>query len=344
MIGNLFVTFPEYGGVILDLFESLSFHLTRNRLHVFAPVLLAESAEGLEVSARPFCETLREERFLLSLFFLRDRRRRVGIVFLRFSGRLLILRSFSFLLLLVFLPFVRLASNILVVNFLNSRGVVKLEVVHLLQLGNLRSHWLGWASRLRHGAAIVIRLVVVLLTLAFGRIDPVAADDGLHVNALWQRGDVFVVFVLEFVKRVLGTHRELNGLLRETLHFAIECFGFFFTASHDGVDIFVRDRRRRRVENLLGAKANHRQEFILAEVLLVLLQSSLLNDESIERKFLVRFLDHLLLDATVGAKAEHLYLLLLTDAVRSIHRLKIHLRVPVAVVDDDGVRSGEVNT
>jgi hypothetical protein len=43
------------------------------------------------------------------------------------------------------------------------------------------------------------------------------------------------------------------------------------------------------------------------------------------------------------AEAEHLHRLLLADAVRAVHRLQVHLRVPVAVVEDDDVGSREVD-
>ena len=47
---------------------------------------------------------------------------------------------------------------------------------------------------------------------------------------------------------------------------------------------------------------------------------------------------HLLLDGTFGAQTEHLHLLLLADAVRTVHGLQVHLRVPVC---SDGDKRGQ---
>ena len=40
----------------------------------------------------------------------------------------------------------------------------------------------------------------------------------------------------------------------------------------------------------------------------------------------------------------HHYLALLTDSMRSVHRLQIHLRVEIGIVDDHRIRSGKVDT
>lgn len=40
----------------------------------------------------------------------------------------------------------------------------------------------------------------------------------------------------------------------------------------------------------------------------------------------------------------HHHLALLTDSVRSVHRLQIHLRVEIGIVDDHRIRRGKVDT
>mmetsp|Transcript_5734 Transcript_5734/g.12759 ORF Transcript_5734/g.12759 Transcript_5734/m.12759 type:complete len:402 (+) Transcript_5734:73-1278(+) len=241
VIGNLLVSLPEHRAIIFDFLERFTFNIAGNLFNVVATMLFTCAAKRLEITAGPLRETLREQRIHLSLLFIRNSRGCVSVVlgrdcsWNRFQG--------GIFLLLGLVPIIRLASDILVVNFLNSWLVVELEVLHLLQLRDLRTR-LGRTCGLRHGVAIVLSLVVILLTLTLRRIDPIATDDGLHVDALRKHHILLVIFIFKLVERLFSTHRELNRLFSETLHLAIECLGFFFTASHDCVDIFVGNSRR----------------------------------------------------------------------------------------------------
>ena len=66
-------------------------------------------------------------------------------------------------------------------------------------------------------------------------------------------------------------------------------------------------------------------------------RTALLDDEAVELQLLRRALEHLLLDGILSDEAEDVNLLLLSDAMRSVHSLQIGLRVPVAVVKNDDV-------
>jgi hypothetical protein len=70
----------------------------------------------------------------------------------------------------------------------------------------------------------------------------------------------------------------------------------------------------------------------------------LLYNQLIQAQLLCRSLKHAFLHAPICNETEDVYLLCLTNAVCTIHRLKICLRIPVAVVEYNNVCSGEVDT
>ena len=86
-----------------------------------------------------------------------------------------------------------------------------------------------------------------------------------------------------------------------------------------------------------GAVSDHVEHLVLAQVLLVLCQSTLLDHHPVQSQLHRRPLHDLLVDGVLGDQPEHLDLLLLTDPVRPIHGLQIHLGVPVGVEKDDDV-------
>ena len=101
------------------------------------------------------------------------------------------------------------------------------------------------------------------------------------------------------------------------------------------------------LENLLGSKLNHGQHLIfvdlqprqsqfadelqLPDLLLAVGKAALLNDQGVQAQLHFGALDNALLNRALGNQAEHAHLLLLANAVRSVLRLQIHLRIPVAV-------------
>ena len=94
---------------------------------------------------------------------------------------------------------------------------------------------------------------------------------------------------------------------------------------------------------VLCAVSDHVEHLVLAQVLLVLGQPPLLDHHPIQPQLHRRPLHDLLVDGVLGDHPEHLDLLLLTDSVRPIHGLQVHLRVPVGVKNDDDVGSVEVD-
>lgn len=59
------------------------------------------------------------------------------------------------------------------------------------------------------------------------------------------------------------------------------------------IDVFICDLCRLRGEHLLCAVLDHRQEIVLAYFALILSQPTLLNDQRIQTKLLVRLLNNL---------------------------------------------------
>ena len=94
---------------------------------------------------------------------------------------------------------------------------------------------------------------------------------------------------------------------------------------------------------VLCAVSDHVEHLVLAQVLLVLGQPPLLDHHPIQPQLHRRPLHDLLVDGVLGDHPEHLDLLLLTDSVRPIHGLQVHLRVPVGVKEDDDVGGVEID-
>ena len=62
-----------------------------------------------------------------------------------------------------------------------------------------------------------------------------------------------------------------------------------------------------------------------------------------EQPLLVRLLDDVLLDGALGDEPVDVDVPRLPDPVAPVLRLRVHRRVPVGVVEDDGVGAGEVD-
>mmetsp|Transcript_34656 Transcript_34656/g.115829 ORF Transcript_34656/g.115829 Transcript_34656/m.115829 type:complete len:237 (+) Transcript_34656:433-1143(+) len=97
------------------------------------------------------------------------------------------------------------------------------------------------------------------------------------------------------------------------------------------------------MEDRVRAEADHREHLLLGERLRLVREPSLLDDGGIEVELALSALDDLLLHRALNHKPVHDHLASLADPVRAIHRLQVHLRVPVAVEQDHRVGGGEVD-
>ena len=62
-----------------------------------------------------------------------------------------------------------------------------------------------------------------------------------------------------------------------------------------------------------------------------------LDDLGVNVELEARLVENVLLDRVLANEAVHAHFALLTDAVSTVLRLEVHLRVPVAIKDDDRV-------
>lgn len=62
--------------------------------------------------------------------------------------------------------------------------------------------------------------------------------------------------------------------------------------------------------------------------------SSLLDDQLIQLKLHGLLLDHLFFHGVLSDESVDLHLFLLANSMSSVHRLKIHLRIPVTVIEN----------
>ena len=116
----------------------------------------------------------------------------------------------------------------------------------------------------------------------------------------------------------------------EWTHLHFVCL--FFSPGNQSINVFVRVSTTLPTEDLVRAESDHLHEIPLFEGGVLLCQSALLNDGGVQKELAVSALDDLLLYGPFCDKPEDLHRLRLTDAVRPIHGLQIHLRVEIAVV------------
>mmetsp|Transcript_16565 Transcript_16565/g.57911 ORF Transcript_16565/g.57911 Transcript_16565/m.57911 type:complete len:886 (+) Transcript_16565:420-3077(+) len=184
--------------------------------------------------------------------------------------------------------------------------------------------------------------VVVLLALALRQRDE--RPTGVEAAARLLLVAPVLALVLEDGRVVAAVQREVHEVV---LHVGLDLLrhrrGALLAVAQDGVDVGVGYRRLRGPEHLISAEPHHGHQLALAEARVLLHEAPLLDDDGVEVQLTLRALDDLLLHSLLRDEAEHAHLLLLPDAVRAIHGLQVHLRVPVAVVEDDDVGRGEVD-
>ena len=345
-VGDLGVALPEDLGVPLDLGLGLMVDLVGDTGVVVTAVLGGSVDELLEVTSIPLSEALLPERHLLGLLLLgegRDlvhlRRRHEVPVGLRLRRRSGVLagggrwRRTRLPAIPGRLPGLQVAKE----------RREELVVVHGDLLRSARTLRFRVRRRRRRRrrppaggesiAVVLVEGVVLLLALAFGRVDPVGAD------LLLSMGEVLSV---PFVGRVRG---ELLQIVDPQLLVpGVELSGLLFAVLEDGVDVVLGQvglaRQRSHgpfgLEDVLGPVLNHVQQFALGRGPL-LLGTTLLDHQLIQSKLLRRTFENLLLDGVLRDEPEDDDLLGLADPMSSIHGLQIRLWVPVAVVQDDDV-------
>ena len=83
---------------------------------------------------------------------------------------------------------------------------------------------------------------------------------------------------------------------------------------------------------------------ILAQLGILLRQPALLNHRSIQKQLAIRPLDNLLLHCPLTNEPKHLHRLRLSNPMRTIHCLQVHLGIPIAIVHNDNVGHGKIDS
>lgn len=97
-------------------------------------------------------------------------------------------------------------------------------------------------------------------------------------------------------------------------------------------------------ENLIGTVVHHILKLILLEPSVLGGKTTLLDDERVQLKLHGLLLYHFLLHSVLGDEAEDLDYLRLPDTVSTIHGLKVNLRIPIAVIEDNDVGCHQIQT
>mmetsp|Transcript_8503 Transcript_8503/g.28955 ORF Transcript_8503/g.28955 Transcript_8503/m.28955 type:complete len:795 (+) Transcript_8503:410-2794(+) len=322
VVVDLRVALEEDARVRLDLRLGLALNVGGHVGEVLSPVGLAASHKGVEVLARPVAEALLEELRLLGLLLGRET-----------VGLLLVLRGGARGLALVLaLPRVKL----LLAELLEAHHVVKLKVLELL-LGQLGPPGPVGLVHLPRELAVH---VVVGLAVSLGQADELEGRRAARIRG--HLGEVLALVVVQRLLLVPGGEAEVGQGVDRGRELLVLLLRLLLTVGEEGVEVLLAHRARA-VEDGVRAKADHALELLLARRLILLNEAPLLDDHRVEVELALRALNDLLLDGALGDEAVAHDAALLADAVCAVLRLKVHLGVPVRVVEDHRVRRGQVD-
>ena len=167
---------------------------------------------------------------------------------------------------------------------------------------------------------IHLKSLFVLLLPFFVPLHEVEDIDGIHVEV----GEVFWSFDL-----VVDMYVHLF------------CFGL--ASVKKVVDLFLADCVFAGFEDGIGSELQNLLHLIVGDRFVLLSGSLLLDDETVPFEFDHLPLDDLFLDCVLGDKSVYFDEFGLADAVGSVHGLKIHLRVEIAIVEDYSVGCRQVD-
>ncbi|KAF7456231.1 hypothetical protein HWI79_3231 [Cryptosporidium felis] len=143
-----------------------------------------------------------------------------------------------------------------------------------------------------------------------------------------------------------------KGALDVLLDFHLERLRFLLAPGNDCLYVLLSDVHVRGLEDFVCPVLNHRHKLVFGESVvfqvLVLqgalaLESALLDDRKVQLKLEVRPLDYLLFYGVFMAESEDEDGLFLADPVGPVHGLEVRLGVPVRVIENHDVGSGQVN-
>lgn len=154
-----------------------------------------------------------------------------------------------------------------------------------------------------------------------------------------------VVDILKLVQ-VAGIHVEIERVklvVHQLFSLLVDLSGLVLSLFDHVFDVLVVNIRPN-FEDGISTVVHHIFQVIFLHSCVLGRHSTLLDDERIKFELHRLFLNHFFLHGIFSDKSVHSHLLFLADSVGSVHGLKIHLRIPITVVEDDSVGSHQVQT
>lgn len=124
------------------------------------------------------------------------------------------------------------------------------------------------------------------------------------------------------------------------LNFLVQGICFRLTSLQNTVNIFIRDGSSLRLDNHRGSKLKHFLHFVFGEGFISLRVFGLLDNKIVPFKFDGLAFYDFLLDCILSNKSVYIDRIFLANTMCPVHSLQIHLRVPIAIINNDSVSAG----
>mmetsp|Transcript_10908 Transcript_10908/g.16452 ORF Transcript_10908/g.16452 Transcript_10908/m.16452 type:complete len:221 (+) Transcript_10908:3489-4151(+) len=206
-------------------------------------------------------------------------------------------------------------------EFFQAIAIVKLEILHVRPLPLLLS--LCISSVCFHSTGIPHLITIIFINVILGTL-PLTRT---HVNKYSALLLVTIVFSTKF-KSVNGSivnitcQRETSKVvLRISLHLGLNLFSFLLPLGNQGINVFIRISSLLSGYDLISTKLDHLHQLVFAQFRVLLRQSALLDNSSVEEELPVRPFNNFLFHRPFRDESEHLHGLGLTKAMGTIHCL-----------------------
>lgn len=133
-------------------------------------------------------------------------------------------------------------------------------------------------------------------------------------------------------------------LVHNLIKFTVYLIGFILTPFQDTLNLFISQSTFLCLQNDTGSKLEHTPHIFSLEFAIGFIMFRLLNDKTVPFKFNHLSLNYFLLNCVLSYQTIHIYILLLTDSMCTVHCLKVVLRIPVRVINYYSVCHSQVDT
>lgn len=149
------------------------------------------------------------------------------------------------------------------------------------------------------------------------------------------------------VKDIDGIHGEVDQVvllgLEALFHFFVKRVGLALTTKEEVINKLISHGGSSGLKDEVGSILQHLLHLLFGQCLVLLRILLLLDHQTVPLQFNHLSLHNFLLHCVLGNQPVNIYHILLSYSVCSIHRLQVHLRVEITVINDHGVCCSEVD-